>query len=98
MASRMGSKQKFSSGVLAVAVSAVVIVGSLTGAKLKADKQKTEAIKQFRETSAEEQIAALQDQRKQLAQQRDLLQRKLDAFHARVQERQKVAASEKKDG
>ncbi|KAI9163580.1 hypothetical protein HJFPF1_05198 [Paramyrothecium foliicola] len=81
-------KQKISSGVWSVAIAAVVVVGSLTGAQIKADRQKEEAIKQFRGTSAEEQIAALEARRKHLVQERDGLQRKLDLFHNRVRERQ----------
>ncbi len=34
--------QKFSRGVWAVAFAAIVVVGSLTGAQLKSDEQKTE--------------------------------------------------------
>lgn len=36
------SREKYRAGVWAVAVSAVVFVGSLTGAQLKADRQKQE--------------------------------------------------------
>lgn len=35
-------QQKFSRGIWAVAFAAIVVVGSLTGAQLKSDEQKTE--------------------------------------------------------
>lgn len=53
---------------------------------------KYQAIRQFRETSTEEQITALETQKKHLLQQRAGLQRKLDVFHERVRERQKELA------
>lgn len=94
--SQWTSRQKKASGILAVAVAAVVFVGSLTGAQLKSDRQKEEAIKQFRETPAEEQIAALEARKKQLMQQRDAQQRKLDLFLQRVRERQLELANKEK--
>ncbi|KAF4119870.1 hypothetical protein GMORB2_3558 [Geosmithia morbida] len=79
---------KVKAGIWAGAFGAIVIVGSLTGAQLKQDKQKEQKIRQFRETTPEEQIAALQDQRNSLVGQRDMLQRKVDLFKERRRERE----------
>jgi uncharacterized protein YlxW (UPF0749 family) len=92
MVAKWTPRQKIRSGVGAAAVAAVVFVGSLTGAQIKSDRQKEEAIKEFREIPAEEQIAALEGQKKHLQQQRDAVQRKLDAFHARVEQRKEELA------
>ncbi|CAG9983324.1 unnamed protein product [Clonostachys byssicola] len=81
-------QNKVKSAVWAVGFAAVIMVGSLTGAQLKQDKQKEEAIKQFRETTAAEQIAILEDQKLLLLEQKAALQRKLDAFDERVRERE----------
>ncbi|KAM0254918.1 hypothetical protein ACHAQJ_006291 [Trichoderma viride] len=80
-------QQKIKGGVWAVAFAAVIMVGTLTGAQLKSDKQKEQAIKEFRQITATEQIAMLQKQRASLVEQRVVLQKKLDVFKERVQER-----------
>lgn len=51
-----------------------------------------QVISQFRATPPAEQIAALEDQKKVLLGQRDLLQRKLDAFHETVRGREEKMA------
>ncbi|KAK0390677.1 hypothetical protein NLU13_0181 [Sarocladium strictum] len=78
-------------GVFAVAFAAVIIVGSITGAQLKQDKQKEETIKQFRAVVPAEQIRTLEEQRKVLMDQRGELQRKIDAFRDKVAERDQAA-------
>lgn len=47
-----------------------------------------QAIRQFRETSPAEQIAALEERKAELLEHRATLQRKLDVFHDRVRERE----------
>lgn len=78
-------------GVFAVAFAAVIIVGSLTGAQLKQDKQKDETIKQFRAVDPAEQIRTLEDQRKILMDQRGELVRKIEGFKEKVAEREQGA-------
>ncbi|RFU79172.1 hypothetical protein TARUN_3059 [Trichoderma arundinaceum] len=89
-------QQKFRGGVWAVAFAAVIVVGTLTGAQLKSDKQKEQAIREFRQVTPAEQIAMLQKQRASLVEQRTVLQKKLDVFNERVQERQQEQESAKK--
>ncbi|KAL6858204.1 hypothetical protein ACO1O0_005660 [Amphichorda felina] len=79
---------KVKAGVWATGLAAVIIVGTLTGAQLKQDQQKEQAIRQFRETTPAEQIAVLEERKVELLEQRDTLQRKLDVFHERVKERE----------
>ncbi|KAF4987603.1 hypothetical protein FDECE_15367 [Fusarium decemcellulare] len=81
-------QQKVKRGIWAAAFAACIFAGTITGAQLKTDKEKEEAIKEFRATSPNEQIAALQSQRQVLVAQRDVLQRKMDAFQERVKERE----------
>ncbi|KFH41268.1 hypothetical protein ACRE_080150 [Hapsidospora chrysogenum ATCC 11550] len=81
-------QDKVKAGVWAVGFAAVIMVGSWTGATLKQDKQKEEAIRQFRETTPAEQIAVLEERRTDLLEQRATYQRKLDAFRERVRERE----------
>jgi uncharacterized protein YlxW (UPF0749 family) len=95
MAARWSRGSKVKAGVYATAFAAVIIVGSLTGAQLKQDKQKEEAVKQFRETLPAEQIAALENQKRHLLEQRATLQRKLDVFEERVKEREEEARQRK---
>ncbi|KAL9488208.1 hypothetical protein ACSS6W_000485 [Trichoderma asperelloides] len=83
-------------GVWAVAFAAVIMVGTLTGAQLKSDKQKEEAIREFREITPSEQIAMLERQRSTLVEQQTALQRKLDVFKERAQERQQEKENAKK--
>ncbi|KAM0481095.1 hypothetical protein ACHAPX_003989 [Trichoderma viride] len=89
MASRipLTKQQKWRGGVWAVAFAAVIMVGTLTGAQLKSDKQKEEAIHEFRQITPSEQIAMLEKQRSTLVEQQTALQKKLDVFKERAQER-----------
>ncbi|KAL7938386.1 hypothetical protein V8C35DRAFT_276755 [Trichoderma chlorosporum] len=89
-------QQKFRGGIWAVAFAAVIMVGTLTGAQLKSDKQKEQAIKEFRQVTPAEQIAMLEKQRGTLFEQRATLQKKLDIFKERVQERQQEQENSKK--
>ncbi|KAK7398617.1 hypothetical protein QQX98_012002 [Neonectria punicea] len=88
MAQQWTKQQKIQRGIWAVAFSACVFVGTITGAQLKTDKEKKEAITQFRAITAADQIAALEDQKQVLLGQKAALERKLDAFHERVKERE----------
>ncbi|KJZ70501.1 hypothetical protein HIM_10130 [Hirsutella minnesotensis 3608] len=81
-------QEKIKRGVWAAAVAAIIAVGSITGAQLKTDRQKEQAIREFRQTSPEEQIAILETQKNHLLQQKGALERKLDLFHQRVKERE----------
>ncbi|KAH7158232.1 hypothetical protein B0J13DRAFT_191802 [Dactylonectria estremocensis] len=92
MAHQWTRHQKIQRGIWAVAFSACIGVGAITGAQLKTDKEKEEVITQFHATSPADQIAALEDQRQVLLGQRATLQRKLDAFHERVKEREEEKA------
>ncbi|KAK1255852.1 hypothetical protein MKX07_008111 [Trichoderma sp. CBMAI-0711] len=89
-------QQKFKGGVWAVAFAAVIMVGTLTGAQLKSDKQKEQAIKEFHQVTPSEQIAMLQKQRAILVDQRTALQKKLDVFKERVRERHQAQEASKK--
>ncbi|KAL7788690.1 hypothetical protein V8C37DRAFT_418290 [Trichoderma ceciliae] len=89
-------RQKFRGGVWAVAFAAVIMVGTLTGAQLKSDKQKEQAIKEFRQISPNAQIAMLEKQRASLMEQKAVLQKKLDVFKERVQDRQQEQEHSKK--
>ncbi|KAL7947854.1 hypothetical protein V8C42DRAFT_363417 [Trichoderma barbatum] len=89
-------QQKFRGGVWAVAFAAVIMVGALTGAQLKSDKQKEQAIKEFRQVTPTEQIAMLERQRSTLVDQRAGLQKKLDVFKERVHERKQEQENSKK--
>ncbi|KAF5674869.1 hypothetical protein FHETE_2620 [Fusarium heterosporum] len=80
--------EKFKRGVWAVAFAACIFAGTITGAQLKTDNEKKEAIQEFRATSPNDQIAALLSQRKSLVSQKAVLQRKIDAFELRVKERE----------
>ncbi|KAI6775117.1 hypothetical protein HG530_001875 [Fusarium avenaceum] len=80
-------QEKFKRGVWAVAFAACIFAGTITGAQLKTDNEKKEAIQEFRATSPNDQIAALLSQRKSLISQKAVLQRKIDAFELRVKER-----------
>lgn len=86
------SQQKWKRGVWAVAFAAVIFVGSLTGAQLKSDKQKEEAIQEFRGTNYAQQIAVLESQKKHLLHQKAGLERKVDLFRERLKERQEELA------
>ncbi|KAF4455305.1 hypothetical protein F53441_2319 [Fusarium austroafricanum] len=81
-------QEKIKRGVWAVAFAACIFAGTITGAQLKTDNEKKEAIQEFRATSPNEQIAALLSQRKSLVSQKAVLQRKMDAFELRVKERE----------
>ncbi|KAK5998985.1 hypothetical protein PT974_01370 [Cladobotryum mycophilum] len=81
-------QQKIKRGVWAAAFAAVIVVGTITGAQLKTDKQKEKAIKEFRAITAADQIALLETQRAHLIEQKAALQKKLDVFHDRLRERQ----------
>ncbi|KAH8171546.1 hypothetical protein LIA77_08313 [Sarocladium implicatum] len=74
--------------VLAVAFAAVIVVGSLTGAQLKQDKQKEQAIKEFRAVQPADQIRTLEEQRKVLMEQRGVLQRKIDVFGEKIKKKE----------
>ncbi|KAM5347119.1 hypothetical protein ACJ41O_010124 [Fusarium nematophilum] len=89
-------QQKIQRGIWAVAFAACIFAGTITGAQLKTDKEKEEAIKEFRATAPSDQIAALQSQRQALVAQREVLQRKMDAFQERVKERE--AEKARKEG
>ncbi|RMJ07249.1 hypothetical protein BHE90_012570 [Fusarium euwallaceae] len=80
--------EKFKRGIWAVAFAACIFAGTITGAQLKTDNEKKEAIKEFRATSPHDQIAALLSQRQALISQKEILQRKMDAFQDRVKERE----------
>ncbi|KAG5925890.1 hypothetical protein E4U42_003845 [Claviceps africana] len=80
-------QEKLKRGIWSVAIAAVICVGAITGAQLKTDKQKKEAISQFRTTSTADQIAILEVQRNHLLQQKADLERKLHLFKDRVSER-----------
>ncbi|KAH6607234.1 hypothetical protein Trco_003547 [Trichoderma cornu-damae] len=84
----LGKQQKLRGGVWAAAFAAVIVVGTLTGAQLKSDKQKEQAIREFRQVTPTEQIAMLEKQRAALVEQRTTLQKKLDVFKERARERQ----------
>ncbi|KAF4508800.1 hypothetical protein G6O67_005136 [Ophiocordyceps sinensis] len=88
MAHAWTRQDKIKRGVWAAAFVTVVSVGSLTGAQLKSDRQKKEAIDEFRKTSASEQIAILQTQKESLLMQRANLERKMALFRERVRERE----------
>ncbi|GJN81950.1 hypothetical protein PLIIFM63780_005486 [Purpureocillium lilacinum] len=88
MAHAWTRQDKIKRGIWAAAFAAVIFVGSLTGAQLKSDKQKEESIKQFRQTTAADQIAILETQKVHLLQQKAQLERKLDVFKERVRERE----------
>ncbi|KAM5368574.1 hypothetical protein ACJA88_010924 [Fusarium oxysporum] len=88
-------QEKFKRGVWAVAFAACIFAGTITGAQLKTDNEKKEAIQEFRATSPNEQIAALLSQRKTLVSQKAVLQRKMDDFEVRVKEREAEKAREK---
>ncbi|KAI1025591.1 hypothetical protein LB503_006547 [Fusarium chuoi] len=88
-------QEKFKRGVWAVAFAACIFAGTITGAQLKTDNEKKEAIQEFRATSPNEQIAALLSQRKTLSSQKAVLQRKMDDFEVRVKEREAEKAREK---
>ncbi|KAH6887940.1 hypothetical protein B0T10DRAFT_63102 [Thelonectria olida] len=92
MAFQWTRQQKIQRGIWAAAFGACVFVGTLTGAQLKTDTEKKEVITQFRATLPAEQIAALEDQKKVLLGQKAVLQRKLDAFHETVKEREEKKA------
>ncbi|ETS03476.1 hypothetical protein M419DRAFT_75374 [Trichoderma reesei RUT C-30] len=94
--SSLTKQQKFKGGVWAVAFAAVIMVGTLTGAQLKSDKQKEQAIQEFRQVTPSEQIAMLQKQRAILVDQRTALQKKLDVFKERVRERHQAQETSKK--
>ncbi|KAM0524885.1 hypothetical protein ACHAPE_000991 [Trichoderma viride] len=98
MASRipLTKQQKWKGGVWAVAFAAVIMVGTLTGAQLKSDKQKEEAIHEFRQITPSEQIAMLEKQRSTLVEQQTALQKKLDVFKERAQERRQEKENAKK--
>ncbi|KAF5021816.1 hypothetical protein F66182_6142 [Fusarium sp. NRRL 66182] len=85
---RWTRQEKIKRGVWAAAFAACIFAGTITGAQLKTDKEKKEAIQEFRATSPNEQIAALISQRQSLVAQKEVLQRKMDAFQARVKERE----------
>ncbi|KAG8406347.1 hypothetical protein J3458_021185 [Metarhizium acridum] len=94
MAYQWTRQEKFKRSVWSVAVAAVICVGAITGAQLKSDQQKGQAIKQFRETSTAEQVAILEAQKEHLTQQKLGLERKLESFRERVRERrEKVSKS-----
>ncbi|KAL3600930.1 hypothetical protein FPOAC2_05183 [Fusarium poae] len=90
-------QEKFKRGVWAVAFAACIFAGTITGAQLKTDNEKKEAIQEFRATSPNEQIAALLSQRKSLVSQKAVLQRKIDAFDIRVKEREAEKARRDSD-
>ncbi|OAA60101.1 hypothetical protein ISF_06112 [Cordyceps fumosorosea ARSEF 2679] len=81
-------KPRLRGGLIATAFGAVIIVGSLTGAQLKSDQQKTESIKQFRADSPAQQIAILEEQRKHLVLQSAQIDRKMQVFQERLKERE----------
>ncbi|KAG5940254.1 hypothetical protein E4U53_007620 [Claviceps sorghi] len=81
-------QEKLKRGIWSVAIAAVICVGAITGAQLKTDKQKKEAISQFRTTSTADQIAILEVQRNHLLQKKAELERKLHLFRDRASERQ----------
>ncbi|KYK57028.1 hypothetical protein DCS_04035 [Drechmeria coniospora] len=80
-------RDKIKGGVGAVAFAAVIFVGSLTGAHIKSDRQKDDAIKQFRQSTPADQIAILETQKLHLLQQKQQLERKLHLFNDRVRDR-----------
>ncbi|POR35080.1 Uncharacterized protein TPAR_04746 [Tolypocladium paradoxum] len=86
-------QDKFKRAVWAAAFAAVIFVGSLTGAQLKTDKQKEEAINEFRQITPAEQIAILETQKGHLIQQKAAIERKLDLFRERLREREAEKSS-----
>lgn len=81
-------REHFRRGLWAVFVFAVVAVGTLTGAQLKMDKSRRQAVDEFRETSPAEQIAILDAQKKALQQQKAALEKRVDLFRERVRDRE----------
>ncbi|PHH88241.1 hypothetical protein CDD83_7790 [Cordyceps sp. RAO-2017] len=88
MAQAWTRQEKIKTGVWAVACTAVVFVGLLTGAEFKSDRQKSKAIQEFRETPRADQIAILEAQKKRLLQQKAVWDRKVDVCHREMRERE----------
>ncbi|KOS21860.1 hypothetical protein ESCO_001581 [Escovopsis weberi] len=86
-------QQKIKSGIWAAAFAAVIFVGTLTGAQLKTDKQREEAIQEFRAVRPADQIVMLEARKALLLEQRRVMQKKLDVFREGLRDKELERAS-----
>lgn len=85
---------KFRLLVLTGAVALTVIVGAITGAQLKQDRDTVRYAQEARETPIEEQIATLEERRASLVALKMPLERKLQNLRARMAEEAAAKAAE----
>ncbi|SPO03811.1 uncharacterized protein DNG_06494 [Cephalotrichum gorgonifer] len=86
--------QKIRGGVWATGMAIIVIAGTWYGAGLRTERDFEQAKKQILEASVEDKIAVLEAQKEHLYAQKATIQRKLDVFHARVRERERLRQKE----
>ncbi|KAG6316057.1 hypothetical protein E4U22_007388 [Claviceps purpurea] len=87
MSTRWTRQDKIKRAVFSVSIAAVILVGVITGAQLKTDKQKNEAVTKIKTTPLADQIAYLEEQKRALLQQRSELENKLQHYKDRMVQR-----------
>ncbi|KAL4883908.1 hypothetical protein BJY04DRAFT_183479 [Aspergillus karnatakaensis] len=82
--------------VLAGAVTATTIAGTLYGAGLKTEQQRAKHVQKTREVTLDEQIAALRSMRQNLVAKKELVEKQILELDARVEERKQKGIDNKK--
>ncbi|KAG5939071.1 hypothetical protein E4U59_003365 [Claviceps monticola] len=80
MSTRWTRQDKIKRAIFSVSIAAVILVGVITGAQLKTDKQKKEAVTQIKTAPLADQIAYLEQQKRALLQQRSEMEKKLQYY------------------
>ncbi|KAL4870393.1 hypothetical protein BDV12DRAFT_165888 [Aspergillus spectabilis] len=82
--------------VLAGAVTAITIAGTLYGAGLKTEQQVVQRVQKAQEVTLNEQIASLQSMRKNLIGKKELVEKQIQDLDAKVNERKNKGIDNKK--
>ncbi|KAL5339622.1 hypothetical protein BJX70DRAFT_397571 [Aspergillus crustosus] len=82
--------------ILAGAVTATTIAGTLYGAGLKTERQHAQRVQKTREVTLDEQIASLQSMRNSLVVKKELVEKQIQELDAKVEERKQKGIDNKK--
>ncbi|KAJ0424335.1 hypothetical protein BJY00DRAFT_260994 [Aspergillus carlsbadensis] len=90
------SPLKFRRLVLAGAVTAITIAGTLYGAGLKTEQEVAQKAQKSREVTIDERIAVLRDLRQNLVGKKDLVEKQMHDLDAKIEERKQKGIDNKR--
>ncbi|KAL4782697.1 hypothetical protein BJX76DRAFT_358666 [Aspergillus varians] len=82
--------------VLAGAVTATTIAGTLYGAGLKTEREVAQHVQKAREITLDERIASLQSTRQNLVGKKELVEKQIHDLEAKIDERKQKAINDKR--